>query len=616
MSDDVTNDASALDTDLASKQPEADAHEAAVAANGHPREECLIFISYRVDPDAPLAAAVKALLETTLPGVTAWTSNQGGIRPSASGSKPQIQAAMRRAKAVIGIITEASKGREWVFYEAGAAFGRNVVYVPLLVGIPPKDLPSTIADYQAYSADDRAQMELLLSSLAEDLGRDMKPFLPRFNAFRKRLDARRRLEEEAADDDEGEANEGRSPDVAALVAMFSGHVDEGTKAFAALEKAATDPDDVVRYRVLPLWYRAKATKSGVLLAMEKFEPALKETNEFAFWTGFLEDRPTIAIPALRRAIDSHRHRALTVLADKLYSTGHESEALELLLGGFRDTNRELSVDCAMQLARLPHPWVQPLARLLAMVEATLTTHRAEVTAGALKAAEDVGCHYLAVELAYRRDDAEGSATSLNDLGRSFSAAGLTSLAYRAFLRAIDKGASVARVNAANLVGNGAVPAAALELLDQHSGSFDASSPHFPHVSRAELERAVYDEEEKRTALRAAGERLLRMLGEFTEKTLPGLHQVAEATEAVEVVGPDAKRSVLDLTSRDVLPQAPFRNVWARIASETTTLLGRCADGSWVGLAFGVSDHTEPSRWLRVTETARIPGLASLPLPAK
>jgi hypothetical protein len=77
-----------------------------------------------------------------------FVSGLGGLKASSVGFKPQLQKAVQEAQVFVGIITPASKDREWIFYEAGAAWGRGAIYVPLLVDLAAHDLPSSIADYQ------------------------------------------------------------------------------------------------------------------------------------------------------------------------------------------------------------------------------------------------------------------------------------------------------------------------------------------------------------------------------------------------------------------------------------------------------------------------------------
>ena len=82
----------------------------------------------------------------------------------------QIQTAAQSASDFIAIITPDSKDREWIFFEAGAAWGRNQLYTPLLVNTSPSDLGSSIAGYQAIHANDLQGMEQLVENMAQAVG--------------------------------------------------------------------------------------------------------------------------------------------------------------------------------------------------------------------------------------------------------------------------------------------------------------------------------------------------------------------------------------------------------------------------------------------------------------
>ena len=70
------------------------------------RQSFSVFISYRVNPDQPLAIALRDLIEGALePSPKVFVSGAGGLRPSSSGFKPQIQSAVQSANAFIAIIT-------------------------------------------------------------------------------------------------------------------------------------------------------------------------------------------------------------------------------------------------------------------------------------------------------------------------------------------------------------------------------------------------------------------------------------------------------------------------------------------------------------------------------
>ncbi|MGD1907842.1 MAG: hypothetical protein ACFB0C_17895 [Leptolyngbyaceae cyanobacterium] len=92
----------------------------------------------------------------------------------------------------------------------------------------------------------------------------------------------------------------------------------------------------------------------------------------------------------------------------------------------------------------------------------------------------------------RSEEFKGSLA--NSIGRSFHSLELYSLAYIAYSKAVESEISVAKVNIASLLGSRAVPAAGLNILQEHVGSFDSADAGFPYRVRADLEESVQAEE--------------------------------------------------------------------------------------------------------------------------
>src|SRR5262249_10601109 len=157
-----------------------------------------------------------------------------------------------------GIITPASKDREWIFYEAGAAFGRASIYMPLLVDASTDDLPTSIADYQACRASDREDVERSLSELATKIGCEMRQqFRKRFSRFQRRLDDHRR----------GTEGVGGAKDQLdkAIDAYIHGR---GEEADAILEEreaeVADDPNELTKIKVFRLQVNDKLKPVDIL----------------------------------------------------------------------------------------------------------------------------------------------------------------------------------------------------------------------------------------------------------------------------------------------------------------------------------------------------------------
>ena len=250
----------------------------------------LVFISYRVHPDQPLAIALKELIEGAIePEPRVFVSGAGGLRPSSIGSKPQIQAAVQTARAFIAIITQQSKDREWIFFEAGAAWGRNQLYSPLLVDTAPSELASSIADYQAIRASDRDEVERLISAIAEAIGGTVRSrFSNRYRAFQKRLQAYN-----ATSADEGPEDD-RSPLGQAIDLLKRGELDASNDLFAKLENNALSKEEKTQIRISKL-INSGLKNNEILHALETVEEQYDVTSISQYWLGFFQNRPPASI---------------------------------------------------------------------------------------------------------------------------------------------------------------------------------------------------------------------------------------------------------------------------------------------------------------------------------
>lgn len=136
-----------------------------------------VFISYGAGPDERTATAVRVFLSSCIdePALSVFVASDGGLRPSAIAYKPQLQRAVQEARVFVSIITKEAREREWLFFEAGAAWGRGQVCAPLLVGTDSSDLPSTLADHQATRIQDERGSRALLKVVAESVGKVVRP---------------------------------------------------------------------------------------------------------------------------------------------------------------------------------------------------------------------------------------------------------------------------------------------------------------------------------------------------------------------------------------------------------------------------------------------------------
>lgn len=89
--------------------------------------------------------------------------------------------------------------REWVFFEAGAAFGRRVPYAPILIDVSPSELPTSIGGYQGVMVRDVERMRELMEDLAKAVGsRSKSHFSQRHGRLVKAVDGYGKKEDETS----------------------------------------------------------------------------------------------------------------------------------------------------------------------------------------------------------------------------------------------------------------------------------------------------------------------------------------------------------------------------------------------------------------------------------
>lgn len=479
-----------------------------------------IFVSYRIAPDQILALALKRLIESALePRPHVFVSGAGldGLRPSSIGYKPQLQAAVQKAVAFVGIITQASKEREWIFFEAGAAWGRGQLYAPLLVGTGPGDLSSSIADYQATRAEDREHVLLLLRSLADAVGATVKAhFARRYQAFKQVLDNHLRIVSD---------KEGLSLSRAQKLRV-DGRNDEADQEFAKLEQAAASVEEKAQIRLASL-VDFKRTSVELLALASKIPEQLRETAAYRYFIGYYEPRSHIAIASLQTALGlpsltaDVRRRAMIRLASRQNASGQESAVQATLLSCLRDEDRELVARASEKWCKF-RPADEPIVRLGLLLVGLRAVPSESVLTAAVEIASMQNWKAAWLALALMLEALAQNDSSMNELGRAYDALDLKSLAYRAFAEAEKRGASVGRHNAALALSSGPVAAAGLQLLEEYSGTFDSADSAQPHRLRAELEKVVNEELKKVSRYKQSGQRLVDLLSDFFDVSLSAL----------------------------------------------------------------------------------------------
>ncbi len=457
-----------------------------------------VFISYRVRPDEPLARALKRLLETALdPTPNVFVSGLGGVRASHQGFREQIQSAAAQAKAFLGVITPQSKDREWILFEAGAAFGRQVPYIPVLFGIDFTEISSSIEGYHAYTHDDRDGIERALSELGSVISCELRPrFGTRYAAFLRAFRSHSSAQALASSD----AN---SPLAKAIELSTSGQHELAKQAFESCIKESEDDEARCRAILAKHMFLPEGTDT-LLSVLEQMEPELRGTATWAFWAAGEEQRPLEKHRLLSRVIKAPQDaipqewvvsalgQTLRFAHEPTASADAELQLLKILATDWS----EARADAAHELLTA-HPNLSQTFKLLCSALAIQGGHESLYRAS-LDIAKKLRWHDMSLYFASRAAE-EGRGSAKNRLAIELETQKLTALAYQYYARASEEGVGVATVNIAHLLASSSNSAAALQVL-QKEHSFDAADPGYPHGLRAQLERKLREEQSKLDSL--------------------------------------------------------------------------------------------------------------------
>jgi hypothetical protein len=134
--------------------------------HGYPR----LFISHRHQDVAVVQSLVK-VIEAAFdvePSDLRCTSVHPYRLRAGERTGDRLRAELRRAEAVLGILTPDTKGSSYVLFELGASWGRGGVTFPLLArGASAADVPAPIGDLHTLSLSDEAECHQLVDDLAD-----------------------------------------------------------------------------------------------------------------------------------------------------------------------------------------------------------------------------------------------------------------------------------------------------------------------------------------------------------------------------------------------------------------------------------------------------------------
>jgi len=550
-----------------------------------------VFISYRLDPDQATANALKKLVEGSIaPTPAVFVSGAGGLRPSKIGLKPQLQRAVSAARAFLGVITPQSKDREWVIFEAGAAWGREQMYAPVLLDVEPHELGTTVADFVATKADHKDEMETLVGQVAKALGGSVRRhFSQRYAAFERHLE--QRAKKPATEKGQNSGPVGTLSN--ALRLWHKGERDEAMLAFSAAEAEASTVEAKAHVQILRLNVLNEDGKDKFRDALLAMPEEVHTTAVWLTWKGITERRGHIAVADYQRALAVPTARptdvdfAVEYCARGLFELGRSDEAVALLMSF---------------IASVPGERREPFVKVLWDEVETLTPTAKLALAAAVTSFDDpdiwrrltdtaveerwAGIGVYAGRRHRSRSDGGGAK---NALGRAYMTAGFVSLAYEAFMEAVEAGASVARANLALCLNGQGVPAAGLALLKQHAGDWDSASPDFPFKMRGEIEESIAAERTQADQAAKRGHRLLLMLAQLVDQ---GLARGAVEGSLMDVVDESG-------TAVSLFPLRPFAGIYeARVGHAFHGLFVKSEEGAegFTGVRFDPQGKLNPE-WI-------------------
>jgi TIR domain len=136
------------------------------ARGSYPR----LFISHR-HSDVGVAQALVKVIETAFevrPADLRCTSVHPYKLRVGDRTTDRLKAEIRRAEAVLGILTPDTKASSYVLFELGASWGRGGVTFPLLArGATVADVPAPIGDLHTLSLGDASECHQLIDDLAD-----------------------------------------------------------------------------------------------------------------------------------------------------------------------------------------------------------------------------------------------------------------------------------------------------------------------------------------------------------------------------------------------------------------------------------------------------------------
>ncbi len=489
-----------------------------------------VFISFGLQSAKRLASDLKRLLQGAIePAPNVFVANAGGIVQSNIGYRQQITNAMRSSKAFIGIITKDSANREWILFEGGAAWGRNVLYSALMVGPDVFPLPVTIGDYQATNATSESDVRGLIEQIAQQLGYVVKPrFGTRYAPFQRTA--------QAYPDDPTSDSEPEDTKEAYRTMLIQERYQEADALLERL-KSGSEPDLVGLAANQALFDSRLKTNADRLALLTALPASLLSTSApLNYWLATWESRAYVKLAGLKTALalkpDKPLRRLIaTELADGLASAGAVDEAMDILHPLMTGSGRDRTEAAAAVAEFSNSDSIVP--KLVLRTVAAMGDPREQDQASFAETTNDAQLRAMSLFAADRSERKLESGHSANQLGIALAATSLNNLAVQAYQRSVDRGISVSKVNIAALMAGGPIAATGLKLLADHSGAYDSASAAYPYSMRAQLEATVQEERIAFDRLVKLGRQQVEWLLELVEPAL--MHRPVQSLPSSHVV---------------------------------------------------------------------------------
>ncbi|MCF6227131.1 MAG: toll/interleukin-1 receptor domain-containing protein [Planctomycetes bacterium] len=297
-----------------------------------------VFVSYRVGDDVELAEALKALIaDSVTPQPEVFVSSKGGLKPSRLGLKPQLQKAVQGSSIVVGVITGNSVDRDWVIFEAGAAWGLGAPYAPVLHDVTAEEMPSVYGDNYAHRSTDRNEMLSLVRAVADLTGGRVRgQFSTRYRKYRDVVvNYVRSKNPTRAMTFLSEADYETSEDSYFLFAQ--GREDEAQKQIEQRVNDTQENDEKARILSEQLIYQQAKSNIEKVKILESWPQELRETYAYIYWRAVFEPDKSLALSmiddAIKKSVKTVDERAALLHKLQLLSLlSRHDEAREVFRG--------------------------------------------------------------------------------------------------------------------------------------------------------------------------------------------------------------------------------------------------------------------------------------------